>query len=187
MSNKEVDNRLIDDLVFYYEEKKRLTVKNFKHRDTIADNEYFRRAAALCVEYELDAATFVQIMYDRMETKKEFFSPKCLQGVKAKFFLEENKDDSASWKIEITNASLDPSQLWRYQHELATRYISRGESVESVLMDSSLKFFAWFRILATPDRVPEIISKYKHIAKKEMTSRLLEFARSENLDVDRLL
>jgi hypothetical protein len=54
-------------------------------------------------------------------------------------------------------------------------------------MDSSLKFFAWFRILATPNRVPEIIDKYKRIAKKEMTSAILTFAKEQNLDLDRLL
>jgi hypothetical protein len=187
MATKEVDKRLIDDLVFYYEEKKRLTNKNFKYRDTPADRSYFQEAGELCEAHELDPATYVQLMYDRMETKKEFFSPKCLQGVKAKYFLEEHKNNFDSWKIEITNASLDVSALWRYQHELATLYIRRGESVESVLIDSSLKFFAWFRILATPNRVPAIIDKYKNIAKKEMTSKIIEFAKSENLDLDRLL
>lgn len=187
MANKEVDSSLIADLIFYYEEKKRLTVKGYKFIDTQADRKYFMEAAKLCQEQELDASTYVQIMYDRMETKKEFFSPRCLQGVKAKHFLEESSEPSRSWKIEITNANLDPSELWRYQHELASIYISKGESVESVLIDSSLKFFAWFRILATPDRIPAVIAKYKNIAKKEMTSRLFEFAKSENLDLDRLL
>lgn len=186
MPNNEVDSRLLDDLVFYYEEKKRLTVKGFKHMANMADRNYFIAAAKICEKHELDPATYVQIMYDRMDFKKEFFSPKCLQGAKVEFYIESHKNTGDSLKVELTNANIDPADLWRHQHELASLYIRRGESVESVLMDSSLKFFAWFRILATPNRVPAIITKYKHIAKKEMTSRLVEFAKSENLDLDRL-
>ena len=188
MTNNEVDSRLVADLIFYYEEKKRLTVKGFKHRENQADKNYFIAAAKLCAKHELDPATYVQIMYDRLDpNKRAFFSPKCLQGVKVEYYIESNKDTGDSLKIELTNANIDPADLWRHQHELASLYIRRGESVESVLLDSSLKFFAWFRILATPNRVPAIIDKYKRIAKKEMTSKLLDFARSENLDLDRLV
>jgi hypothetical protein len=184
MQNTEPDRRLVEDITFFFEEKKRLANKNYKYISTIADDAYLVKAAKLCLEHQLDAATFVQKMYDRMGEQVGFFSPKCLQGTKAAFSLSQ--DDLHTWKIEVTNATLSPEDMWRYQHELASKYISNGESVESVLIDSSLKFFAWFRILATPDRVPSIITKYKHIAKKEMTNGLIAFAKSEQLDLDRL-
>jgi len=186
MRNTEVDERLVDDLVFYYEEKKRLTSKDYKHFDTVASSEHFKEAALLCAEFELDPATYIQIMYDRMGDIKKFFAPEHLRGTKARFFLSDKKDNSGL-KIELTNHNLPIEEIWRHQHEMAMVYVIRGEPVESVLIDSSLKFFAWFRILATPNRVPAIIDKYKKIAKKEMTSSILEFAKSENLDLDRLL
>jgi hypothetical protein len=186
MQNKEVDKKLVDDLTFYYEEKKRLTSKDYRHIPTEASNAHFREAAALCEEFELDPATYVQIMYDRMGGIKKFFSPEHLQGTKARFFISD-KQDNGGLKIELTNHNLPISEMWRHQHEMAMVYVSRNEPVESVLMDSSLKFFAWFRILATPNRVPEIVDKYKRIAKKEMTSAILAFAKEQNLDLDRLL
>lgn len=188
MQKKEVDAKLVDDIVFYYEEKKRLSIKKYQHKPSEVDIAYFEQAAELCNEYELDAAAYVHMLFERMGNKKEFFSPKCLQGTAVNHFLASrvtNPEDT--YKVEITNATLDPEELWEFQHELAMRYIKLGRSVESVLMDSSLKFFGWFRILATPNTVPEIVDKYKHIAKKEMTSKLQDFAKSQNLDLNRIL
>jgi hypothetical protein len=188
MQKKEVDKELFDDIVFYYEEKKRLTIKNYQHRGSEIDNAYFKEAAELCNEYELDAASYVHMLFERMGNKKEFFTPKCLRGTAVKHFLASRiTDPSDTYKVEITNATLDPKGLWEFQHELAMRYIKLGRSVENVLMDSGIKFFAWFRILATPNAVPAIIDKYKHIAKKEMTSKIMDFARSQNLDLDRII
>ena len=189
MQSRELENcdsRLIDDLTGFYVEKKRLSNKRYQHISSAADDKNFKNAAILCKEYELDAATYVQIMFDRMGDKKEFFNPSCLQGTKAKFYLEEKKNEPEGLKIEITNATLDPADVWKYQHELAMMYVKRGESVESVLMDSSLKLFAWYRVLATPDRSPTIIRKYAHIARKEVNNKILDFAKSRNLDVDRI-
>jgi len=187
MLKQEPANRLVEDITFFYIEKKRLTNKAFTYIATPANEAYIQKAAALCIEFELDAAAYIQIMYDRMGTKKEFFTTKCLQGDKAKYYLASEKENYTDLKVEITNANLDPADMWRHQHELAMLYIRRGESVESVLMDSSLKFFGWFRILATPNRYQPIIDKYRHIAKKELTGRLMDFMQSENLDMDRLL
>jgi len=187
MLKQEPDDRLVEDLIFYYTEKKRLSVRTFTYIATPANDGYIRKAAALCAEFELDAATYVQVMYERMGSKKEYFAPKYMQGEKARYYLKDEQENYTDLKVEITNANLDPVDIWRHQHELAMLYIRRGESVESVLMDSSLKFFGWFRILATPNRYEPIISKYKHIAKKELTSRLKDFMKNEKLDTDRLL
>ena len=182
------DNRLVDDLIFYFVEKKRLSIKNYNYISSAKWDKYFEEAAKLCEKYELTAAIYVQKLYDRLESKKQFFSPEHLRGGNVEKMLENEKTDAEdSFKIEITNATLDPADIWKYQHELAMRYIKRGEPVRSVLMDSSLKLFAWYRILSTPERDPEVIKKYKHIAKKEMTSALQDFAREEGLDLDRIL
>ena len=186
MQNTEVDEAPVADLIFYYEEKKRITNKNYSHIANIADVSHFKEASLLCKEFELDPATYIQIMYDRMGDLKRFFSPEHLRGAKARFYLTD-KGDNGGLKIELTNYNQPIEDVWRHQHELAMIYYRRGEAIESVLIDSGLKFFAWFRILATPNRVPAIIDKYKKIAKKEMTSVITEFAKKEKLDLDRLL
>lgn len=189
MQNKDIDQddqRLIEDLIGYYVEKKRLSNKRYRYVESVADNAHFKEAAKLCKSHELDAAAYVQLMFDRMGNKKEFFCPACLQGKKAEFFLKEKESEPEGLKIEITNATLDPADIWNYQHELAMLYVNKGESVESVLMDSSLKLFAWYRVLATPNRAPGIIKKYAPIARKEINNKILDFAKSRNLDIDRI-
>lgn len=187
MDIQETDPRLIEDLIHYFNEKKRLTIRNYVHRSSEADIKYFEAAARLCKQHELDAATYTQLMYDRLGDKPAFFSPRCLQGKKVEFFLEDRKTNDTSYIIEETNASLTPEKIWNQQTSLAMIYINNGESTASVLMNSSLKFFAWFRILATPDRYEPVISKYKHIARKELTTSITEYAKSAGLDIDRIL
>jgi hypothetical protein len=188
MPDKEVDKELVDDLKFYYIEKRRLTNKNFNYIPTQNDDSYFQKAAQLCEKCELHPGKYVNLLYDRMETKKEFFKPQCLQGTKVEHFLVDyNSGATESYEVEITNATIDYQSLWTHQHELALRYIRQGEDVSSVLLNSSLKFFAWYRILSTPRPVPAVIEKYKLIARKELNNRLTEFIKSENLDISRIL
>lgn len=180
--------RTIEDLIYYFVEKKRLTLKSYNYISSNKWDQFFEEAAKLCSKYELTPAIYIQKMYDRLENKKQFFTPEHIRGKNVERFLDNERElNEDTYKVEITNATLDLADVWKYQHELAMRYIKRGESPHSVLMDSSLKFFAWYRILSTPERDPEIIKKYKHIAKKEMTSALQDFARQEGLDLDRIL
>jgi hypothetical protein len=183
-----VDRLIVDDIIFYYVEKKRLSIKNYNYTPLPKWDKYFEEAATLCDKYRLTPVMYVQKMYDRLGDKKHFFTPEHMRGGNVEKMLEnEQTSQDDKYTIEITNSTLAPADIWRYQHELAMRYIKRGESVHSVLMDSSLKLFAWYRILSTPERDPEIIAKYKHIAKKEMTPVLLEFVKQEGLDVERIL
>jgi hypothetical protein len=183
-----VDRLIVDDIIFYYVEKKRLWVKNYNYIPLPKCDKYFEEAALLCDKHRFTPAMYVQKMYDRLGDKKHFFTPEHMRGGSVEKMLESDQaSQDDKYTIEITNNTLDPADVWRYQHELAMRYINRGESVDSVLMDSSLKLFAWYRILSTPERVPSIINKYKHIAKKEMTPRLLEFLKAEGLDIERIL
>jgi hypothetical protein len=177
-------SELADDLLYYFEEKKRLTNKNYRYVRSAENDKYLKEAAALCKELHMHPGVFVSNLYEDMGKHKSYFSPKHLRGPNVKKKFTENIED---YRVEITNDTIEYEDLWRLQHELAMLYIRQGESTESVLKDSSLKFFAWFRILATPRPNPEIIDKYKRIAKKEMNPRLVEFIRKEGLDLDRIL
>jgi hypothetical protein len=185
MQIQETDPRLIEDLIFYFNEKKRVTLKNYNHVCSSTDVKHFSAAAALCKKHELDAATYVQLMYERMGDKRTFFSPMHLQGKNVECFLEDRKTND-TYKIEITNISLEPKDIWEQQVALANVYIRHGENPNDVLLSSSLKFFAWFRILAPPERNEAIIAKYKHIARKELTNKIIDFAEKEGLDIDRI-
>lgn len=187
MNGKEPNPQLIEDLIFYYEEKKRISTKHFKYIASQKYDQYFAEAALLCEELSLHPAQYVQYMYDRMQDKKNFFSPMHLRGQGARQYIEGLSDTSATYDVSITNATISYADVWAQQLDLAMRFIRRGEGVEEVLLDSGLKFFAWFRILATPDRSPKIIDKYKKIAKKELTPGLREFILNEKLDIDRIL
>lgn len=187
MDIQETDPRLIEDLIHYFNEKKRLSIRDYSHRCSQEDEKYFKEAAKLCKQYELDAATYVQVMYDRMGDVKAHFAPMHLQGKKAEHLLLERKENNTGYKIEVTNASLTPEDIWNQQMALARVYINNGESVADILKNSSLKFFAWFRILATPDRCEPVIEKYKNIARKELTRSIIEYANNSGLDIDRIL
>jgi len=187
MNDKDPDPQLVNDLIFYYEEKKRISTKHFKYIPSDKYDKYFKEAAVLCAQLSLHPAQFVQHMYDRMHDKKNFFSPIHLRGQGVIQYVQGLADTSTTYEVSITNATLSYADVWAQQLNLAMRFIRRGEPVEDVLLDSGLKFFAWFRILATPDRSAAIIDKYKKIAKKELTPELTKFIKEEKLDIDRLL
>jgi hypothetical protein len=142
----------------------------------------------MCIDLGVSPDMFVQTIYDNLTGKaKDEFRVDCLQGKGARALFERlqaSGDDS--YKVEITNFTEDYERIWAQQYDLVQRYLKTGDTIKAILMDSSLKFFAWFRILSTPDRDPEIIKKYKHIAKLELTQKLQEFIHQENLDITRL-
>jgi len=187
MDIQETDPRLIEDLIHHYSEKKRLSLKNFRYCNSTAEDKLFKNAATLCKQYELDAGSYVQMMYDMMGDKREFFAPMHLQGPKAIHLLENRKKEPSTYVVEITNATIKPEDIWNQQKSLAMIYIRNGEDSGAVLMNSSLKFFAWFRILSTPDRYEPVIAKYKHIAREELTSEIIDFAKRRGMDIDRIL
>lgn len=177
----------VEELIYYFVEKKRLSIKDYRYMASIKWDKYFEEAAELCQQHQLTPQAYIQKMYDRMEDRKQFFSPEHIRGGNvAKFLSLLGKENDSTYVVEITNDNIEYADVWRQQTDLAMRYIRRGESVESVLLDSSLKFFGWYRILSTPKPYPNIIDKYNEIAKKEMNPRLRAFLLQENLDVDRI-
>lgn len=184
---KLADPKIVEDLIHYFSEKRRLTTKNYDYRPSDKWDDYFREAALLCEEYELPPSTYIQKMYERIEYKKEFFNPEQLRGIKAAAFLKNLKDqEHTSFKVEITNASLDYAELWEHQENLAKRLLLPKETYEDLMLDSSLKFFGWFRVLSPTQSSSKIIEKYAHIARKEMNQTLKDFLVQKGLDLDRI-
>jgi hypothetical protein len=186
-AENEPDQRMIDDILGYFIEKKRLLNKQYLHIEAEAAYEYLKEAAALCKQFELHPAKYVDILYERMAKHKHFFKLSCLAGKEVKKYLTDELNNIDAYKVEITNATLDYADVWRQQENLANAYTRRGEPIESVLADATIKFFGWFRILFTPQRDPEIVHRYKKIARKELNSALKAYIISKNLDLSRIV
>jgi hypothetical protein len=187
MPNNEDNEQLIASIISHYEDKKRLLNKHFRTVDTESDKKHFANAASICSELGIDTGTYVRLVYERLGEKKSMFSPAHLSSTSAKHYVKDLRfTENNATVIEITNRNIDPAALWRQQMDLVAVYTKRGESIESVLMDSSLKLFAWFRILSTSTIIPEVANKYRNIAKKEITQEIYDFAKREKLDIDRL-
>jgi len=179
------DQRIFEDILGYYIEKKRLTNKKYLYIPADKYLENFAEATRICARHEMHPAKYVNVIYDNLE-KKEFFSPSHLCGAGAVKVVQKVLESGNDYKVEITNATIDYVDVWQQQRNLAMLYVKHGESVESVLMDSSLKFFAWYRILSTPEKNMEIVNKYKRIARDELNRSLTEFIKAQGLDLDRI-
>lgn len=186
-AENEPDQRTIEDILGYFIEKKRLLNKQYAHIETTAAAEYLQEAAILCKQFELHPSKYVDILYDRMAKNKHYFKLSCLAGKEVKKYLTDEAANIDVYKFEITNTTLDYADVWRQQEDLANAYTRRGESIESVLSDATIKFFGWFRILYTPQRNPDIVDRYKKIARKEVTRALKAFIISKNLDLSRIV
>lgn len=187
MQNEEVNLQLVEDLKYYYIDKKRLLNKNATFIETKKNQDYMEAAAKICDELNMTAAAYIQFMYDKMGDLKAYFSPQHLQGDNAKKALRDKREkEENSYQVEIDNSTIPYDLLWTQQNELARRYMKIGYTAEDILMDASLKFFAWYRILSTTDANSEVIRKYKSIANKELTPRLIEFIKEHNLELSRI-
>lgn len=182
-------NKIFDELVFYYEQKRRLHVKLYAYSASEKNDKYFRSAAKFCLEKNVAPAVYVDRLYDNFGGKKAFFGPKNLQAkVANKYFDQYSEIEEDFFTTELNNNNLDYDKIWQQQIELAQDYLSFGLKIEDILKDPKLKFFAWFRILATTHRDPEIVHEYINIAKKELNPRLLAYLKqNSDLDLGRIL
>ena len=94
-------------------------------------------------------------------------NPNQLRGAKALAVVKKFADNFES---------VSPKQLWTTQLVLLKQALDRTHrTVEAVLSDQALPFSAWFRVIATVDPVPGIISRYGVEAKAELTPKLAAF------------
>lgn len=184
---RQPDPRTLEDIIYYYSEKKRLKNKGYKFISSEKVDYHIREAAILCEELEMTPAQYIQLIYDNLGPKQvEHFNLQHLHGTAAEhFFRDRNKNDS--YVVELTKENLPYEDVWGHMLELCRRQMKQGRAMEEVLLDSSLKLYGWFRILASPDPIPSVIENYKHIARLEMNNRLMDFIKESGLDVDRVL
>jgi hypothetical protein len=186
---KEPSPETVQEIIYYYSNKKRLHTKsgNYTYLHTETGDKYMREAALLCEELQLTPASYIQLIYDDMGPGQKHFSPQHLRGTAVEHFFRDRQNTNGSFSIELTRENIPYDDIWDHMYELCMRQLRLGRSLEEVLMDSSMKLYAWFRILASPQEIPAVVQKYKHICRKEMNDKLLKYIKEAGLDVHRVL
>lgn len=185
MHSTEKINETEESLIRYYEDKKRLTNPNYKYNSNPTYKKCFSEAAIFCLDLGVNPSLFIEEAYKLLGNNKHYFNPTCLgsEKIKNKFI---NKDPSVNYTPPISRVDLTYDEIWEQQKDLASRLLRTGRNVEDILLDSSNKFYAWFRILVTADRNEKIIFEYKNIALKELDERLETFVLKAGLDLNRI-
>ena len=174
----------IDELIESFIYKQRILREHYVYPNSEANKQNMLAAARLCHKYNMHPSTFVRVIYDSLSYK-----------AKANFTTAQLQSDTAEQKIraflnspdsELNNTNIDYKELWAQQLADARKFMSYGLSCKEVLMDATLNFYAWFRLLATPNRDEDIIFKFGKTARLEMDDRLLRFIREEGLDLERI-
>jgi hypothetical protein len=182
-------NKLFEEIVYHYEQKRRLHTRAYVYLSSDRNDKYLQDAAKFCADNNVSPAVYVDKLYDNFGGKKAFFGPKNLQAKTAKKHFDKYREiEEDFFKVELNNNNLDYDKVWQQQLDLATDYLQYGYKIEDILKDAKLKFFAWFRVLATTEKNQDIIHEYIHIAKKELNPRLLAYLKqNKELDIGRIL
>jgi hypothetical protein len=146
----------------------------------------FKEALLLCEEYELAPEDIVDLADEKLEKSSERLSSFHLRGALVKKALNAEVANSSRNSMLLTNDNISIEELWEGARRTVNIYTSNVRSTKDVLIDSSFKYFAWFRILVTEEPVPEIIEKYRHIALKELDYKVKKFIRKNGLDMSRI-
>lgn len=182
------DPDLVSEIIYYYTLKKKETYSKYTFVANAGTKKDIDKAAILCAKAGITADRFVSIAYENFGGKKAYFTTSYLQGPKMTALLAfekiaaENKANT-----ELTRDVINFDDVWRQQIELANLFVKQGDAIEEILLDPSIKFYGWFRILATPTPVPAIMQRYRHVARKELTPRLKEYLKLNNFELDRIL
>jgi hypothetical protein len=174
----------IDELVESFTAKQRILREHYVYPASEANNVNMLSAAKLCHKYNMHPGTFMRVIYDSLpQAAKLNFNTKHLQSDNAEKKIVNFLNDPES---ELNNTNIDYRELWNQQLLDARKFMSYGSTCKEILMDATLNFYAWFRVLATPNRDEDIIRKFGKTARLEMNDVLLKFIREENLDLERI-
>jgi hypothetical protein len=170
----------------YFLKVKRNIDEGYCYISTPSKEDDFRAALEICKEYDLTPEDLVDLAVELLAHNSHRLSSVHLRGgLVRKFLVAEVLNNSKNCALGA-NENLPLDRFWDHYETIVKLYENRGEPREDVLFDSSLKFHAWFRILATEKPCPRIIEKYKHIAIKELDYRIKRFIRRNGLDLSRI-
>jgi hypothetical protein len=130
--------------------------------------------AAFCAEYQLDPDIYIKAVDKYKITPKLYpnqLKSKSALDIYNKYLSEFQSDDVLSLEI---------------QKKYLLEAIKNGRTVRSVLLDDSIDFEPWFRILITKDIISDIYCKYIDQAKEQASPNLISFLTRLGMDVGRI-
>jgi hypothetical protein len=185
-----INRELLEDIEYQYTEKRRILDPKFNLNKTPAVEQHLTKAVYFCEDLNVHPAELVNTAYEMMGNKKEYFGLKNLYGTALKHKLNESRAVRPTDTIiaEVTLATIDIGLLWDAQVDMLYRYLGLGYSEETILMNSSLKFYAWFRLIVSEKVYPEVSAKYHDVAVKELRNNpsLRKFLKDNNLPIERI-
>jgi hypothetical protein len=181
---KQKEMKLVDEITGHFIDKKRLSKRGYVFRGTPKTDQHFAEAAAICRDYDIAPALFVDMAYKRLQ-KPEFFTPAHLSGTPLRMYIKNRVHSDGEPQCD-SNYTITPEELWNYQNEMLKIYTSRGMSADTVLADPGVKFRGWFRIIASSEDNEVIKQKYRELANQELTNTLKEFLVSKSIDIRRI-
>jgi hypothetical protein len=157
---------------YLYQKRKEFPNLKFGQKDWQKD---FKLAADICNELGATAEDFVQAQFDAA------FDPHYYPSYLHSVHCRENYRRLQARRNMVIVGSFD---RWRYYLRCN---ITAGKTVEQALLDDTLDFPAWFRILVTVEPNEEIIKKYKFKAQREMTEPLKKYLMDQKCPLERII
>ena len=137
--------------------------------------DVFPRLANDCIKYNLDPVDFIAAQFRDM--KSEHVNLKSLFKAEARNKCIVHTCDRKISEIDIFN----------YCKEYLYEQIKNvGRSVEKILMDDTMNFPAWFRVVITKEPMIEIMTKYRYIARTELNDEIKQVCLDNKLDWNRI-
>jgi|APCry1669190119_1035276.scaffolds.fasta_scaffold01043_4 hypothetical protein len=154
-----------------------LVQPHYIYHSAPAFEKAFKKAAVFCKAHKITPEQYAIALLESLDGHRENFYPSYFGSTSAnQVAIDYSK-----------NFSVPLEELYEYQKEMLRHMVlEMGRDAVSTLLNPRLRFYAWFRILATKEPVKEIIEAYSEAARKEMTAELLTFLKSKQLDVERI-
>jgi len=146
----------------------------------------FMEALSLSHENDLFPEDIVDMAIELLGRRSRDLSSIHLRGEMMQKAILSEKWNIRTASMFVSDANQDYRGLWNHLLKTAKFFTDRGDSLGDLLLDRSMQFPAWFRILVTSAPDPLIIEKYRERAKLELNSRLRRFIRASGLDLDRI-
>ncbi|NBQ70998.1 MAG: hypothetical protein EBU46_20065 [Nitrosomonadaceae bacterium] len=132
------------------------------------------KAAAICEQSHTDPRVYVQAQRRYASQDGEFY-PNQLHTSNA-------LENVAKYKTFVL-IPLDPEKLYATQLLYLTSALRNTKrSVESILMDKTIQFYPWFRILITRKPNESIIKEYGETARQQMVPFLEDFLKKKTYE-----
>jgi len=165
--NISFDQNVADEIAACYQQIKTGRRPNGPRQIPPAVKTAAMKAATICEQSGTDPRIYVQAQHRYASSDGEFY-PNQLHTSTA-------LENVAKYKTFVL-IPLDPAKLYDTQLlYLTTALRNTKRSVESILMDKTIQFYPWFRLLITKKPNDTIIKEFGEAARQQMVPAWIEF------------